>query len=206
MIKLLQISQQRDQLPVQQTSDQTATLHSQGDPSALIVLDWAIKSLNFQLDDKAADDADTPEPKHSPTKNALIYASYINVILANFDILHEPWHAITITPKLLALLRGSPGLGLPALVNLLGRLSRAILETPDGATKLAGKLAHYKELLGQIEESSRATGGAEGAWAELQIQCRCVGSWVRQKEEGKEKGRQEVRAAAGKTQVPACLS
>lgn len=98
-------------------------------------------------------------------------------MLANFDILNEPWHAITISPKLLSLLESSPGLGLPALVNLLGRLSRAILETPDGASQLAGKLAHYKELLEEIEESSKSASGAdggEGAWAELQIQCRCA--------------------------------
>ena len=104
-------------------------MQSQGDPCALIVIDWAIKSLNFQLDDKAEEEshaADASQPKHT-IKNAHIYASYINVVLANFGILHEPWQTISISPKLISLLEKSPGLGLHALVNLVGRLCQAVL-------------------------------------------------------------------------------
>lgn len=156
MVKLLQISQQRDQVPVQ-TSEQNAAVQSQGDPCALIVIDWAIKSLNFQLDEKAAEGGqpDATEAKKS-TKNALIYSSYINVVLANFDILHSPWHTINITPKLTSLLQTSPSLGMPALVNLLGRLCLSILQ----------EIARHKQPAGTSDsKAANSSSAAEEAAA-----------------------------------------
>ena len=160
------------------------------------MLDWAIKSLNFQLDDKGDGEADAEASQSRPTtRNALIYASYINIVLANFDILHEPWKTININPKLAGLLENSPGPGTHALLNLLGRLCRAVIheqhaidshgdpEQEEKASQedrtrkqeeLSAKLAHYQELMkATYKRAFVAADGSQqrpsGTSSELQI-------------------------------------
>lgn len=78
---------------------------SVGDPCALIVLDWAIKSINFELEEDKGeaddDEEDDRKAKKTKGKNSFIYASYINIILINFDILNKPWEIIKVKEPLL---------------------------------------------------------------------------------------------------------
>ena len=114
---------------------------SLGDPCALIVLDWAIKSINFELDvgtkDKneegdAAEDEDDEDKlnKLLKGKSSFIYASYINIILINFDILNKPWEIIKVKEPLLELLidQDAPSVcGAHSLLNLVTRLQQSVL-------------------------------------------------------------------------------
>ena len=149
------------------------------------------------MEDKAAEGslgANAGQPRQI-TRNAHIYASYINVVLANFDILHEPWKTININPKLAGLLENSPGPGTHALLNLLGRLCRAVIheqhaidshgdpEQEEKASQedrtrkleeLSAKLAHYQELMkATYKRAFVAADGSQqrpsGTSSELQI-------------------------------------
>lgn len=191
MIKLLQISKQRDHVPAAQ-EDSSEVPTSQPDPNALIVLDWAIKSVNFQFNEASqspnqAQIQDKPDQAtgNPAIANLNIYCSYLNVITINFDILKEPWATLK-TEKIHQAIDNSEeansrNVCLLSLIYLVGKLIGAVAqEGKDIASKdkteeaakqaqdMDSKLRQYKDLLVTIRDDYQSVQGSE----EVAVACR----------------------------------